>query len=226
MPPNLGSPTKGKMPKKSSGPPPQLTNLSHKGSGAMVAHGTGSAHSTSFEISFPGAKVPQRTYSAELAFLRYSNGEVYFNFGQKTLMEDGLESVISLRMHGFFAKQFLETVRNMKEPGLEEIAVKSKIQRERLTDDVKENPLHIAKMSANIIQMGVSGHDTSLDFYQLSAISVFKAKLTKRADVADLIPIARVDLRTSLFLGIVDRLIELEPEFPGREDGDEKVGEK
>lgn len=191
-------------------------NLSHKGTGKagiLSAKAGESAETTTFTISFQNAKPPARTYSAEVCAIQYRNDEVFFVFGQRRISDERLDSAISFRMHGFFAKQFLASVRSLGAPGLEEIAEKCGIDRDPL-EVISHEPEHLAKLSANVVHLGISGYDTTLDFYQISPMAMMKAKAGKRTDDIDLAPVARVDLRTSLFRGLVAELERLEPSFP------------
>lgn len=206
-------------------PPAHLRNLSHKGASVSktgLVPGKLGGLATTFNVNFASAKAPQRTYSAETCSLQYRNGEVYFVFGQRTLTGDALDSAISLRMHGFYARQVLKSIDAMSEPGLDEIARLVRIEREPL-DRIEANPNQLAKLSSNIVQVAVSGHDTCLDFYQISPQSVMKAKVAGRGGDVDLIPVARVDVRTSIFLSLVDELRNLSENFPRIEQEEASV---
>lgn len=199
------------------GPPAQLRNLSHKGSAARATPRSISSakggSATTFNVNFGTARPPTRTYSAETCLVQFRNGEVHFIFGQRKLVGDSWDSAISLRMHGSFARQFLKSV-SMMEPTLDYILEASHLQVEPL-DTLTQEPQSIAKMSANVVQVAVSGPEASLDFYQISPIAVMKAKQSKRTDDIELTPIARVDVRTALFASLIAELNTLEPQFSG-----------
>lgn len=197
------------------GPPAQLRNLSHKGSSGQLlrsqaAKPSGSA--ATFDVSFANAKAPTRTYSAEACLIQYRKQEIYFVFAQRTLMGDGFDSAISIRMHSFFALQFLRSVESMSPPTLQEIVDACDIPEEPL--DVLENePSSIAKLSGNFCQVSIAGYETCLDFYQLSPLAVAKSKAAKRHEDVDLMPVARVDIRTSMFIALIKELKRISPDF-------------
>jgi hypothetical protein len=202
-------------------PPRQLANLSHKGSGALSASwrsvGSGdSAEATTFHISFEKATPPSRSYSAELAAIQVRNSDVFFIFGQRALVGDELETAISLRMHAAHAQEFLQSIESMSRPGLAAIAVMFRLTGDSL-EEIKNNPKkQLAKLDANIVQASVSGFDTTLDFYQLTAHSIMQSKQLAQGKVndVDMTPIVRVGLRTDLFISLVARLKEIALSFP------------
>lgn len=200
---------------RGSSPPKQLMNLSNRGAGKPISRPIETVEAISFNLN--SLVAPQRTYSAELCSLQYTNGELYFIFAQRKLMGgDALDSAISLRMHGFYAKQFLKSMEAIASPGLQELAEKLGISTDSV-ESIKQEPTHIAKMSANIVQAAIAGYDSCCDFYQFSPNLASRNK-TKKEGV-DLVPVARVELRTALLIGIYDELKRLEPNFPDGEGG-------
>jgi hypothetical protein len=206
----------------STAPPRHLQNLSHKGGGqgsalSMADRRFKGIEANSLNVNFSTQKAPEKSYTAETAFVEYKNGEVQFIFAQYDLLGIKLDSAISLKMHGFWAKQFLRSIANLENPSIEDIARDVQIKRDPI-GKIDHNPGHVAKLSANIIQAAVSGFDTGLDFFYLSPISLSKGKGNKKEPV-ELIGIVRVDIRTALFLSIIDILRELEPNFPEVHEG-------
>lgn len=204
-------------------PPRQLANLSQKGSGALSASwrtvgSEQSAEATTFHVDFKKAIPPTRSYSAELAAIQVRSSDVFFIFGQRSLVGDELETAISLRMHAAHAQEFLRSVEGMGRPGLAAIAAMFRLKGDPL-EEIKSNPTkQLAKLDANIVQASVSGFDTTLDFYQLSAhaimLSMNAVAAHGKSDSVDMAPIVRVGLRTDLFVSLIARLKEIAPSFP------------
>jgi len=198
------------------GPPLQLRNLSHKGASGQSLRGQAAAKpsgsAATFDVSFANAKPPTRTYSAEACLVQFRNNEIFLIFAQRTLMDDGFDTAISIRMHSFFALQFLRSVEHMSPPTLSEIAAACDIPDEPL-DTLKNEPGSIAKLSGNVCQVSIAGYEVCLDFYQLSPLSVARSKSGKRSEDIELLPVARVDIRTSMFIALIKDLKRLSPSF-------------
>lgn len=189
-------------------PPKQLQNLSHKGVGGATS--VSQVRAPHMSLNLQELEPPQRVYSAELCSVICRNDEVYFVFAQRSLLGTSLESAISLRMHGFYALQFLKSIEALN-PSVNVIAERTNTTSDSV-EAITQNPQHLAKMSANIVRSAVSGYDACCDFYQLNASNV--AKALGRNEKMNLLPIARVEMRTALFLGMYEELVRLRPTFP------------
>lgn len=189
-------------------PPRQLLNLSHKGVGGATS--VSQVRAPQLSLNLQELEPPQRVYSAELCSVICRSDEVYFVFAQRCLLGSGLESAISLRMHGFYALQFLKSIESL-DPKINEISEQTNTTSHSV-EEITQNPLHLAKMSANIVRSAVSGYDACCDFYQLNASNV--AKALGKSEKMNLLPIARVEMRTALFLGMYEELVRLKSTFP------------
>ena len=188
-------------------------NLSNKGAAARLIPGH-KLHASAFDLAKVDA--PTRIYSADACNVIYRNGEIYLVFSQHSLFGDEIESALSLKMHGYYAKQFLKSIHDMKSPGLYEIAGLLNIEKESLVD-FDRNPKHVAKFSANVMQFALAGYDSAIDFYLLSPIAAYRSGV--RNNDIPLIAVARVELRTSLAVSMIEKLKEFESSFPDDSNG-------
>ncbi len=182
-------------------------NLSNKNAVSSPVGGVGSIRISPIDIT----DAPSRIYSADTAFVRYKDEELSIIFAQHSIYGDGLESALSLKMHGYNAYQFMKSVDAMANGGMEAIADKLNLTSASLLE-VKSAPKHEAKFSANIIQLCVSGYDATCDFYSLSPGAAWRAG--SKSSNLKLVPIARVEARTTLVMGILNKIREFQSSFP------------
>ena len=194
-------------------PPRELMRLSNKGSAGRLIPGH-KVHASAFDLS--KVEAPTKIYSADSCNVIYRDGEIYLIFSQHALFGDEIETALSLKMHGYYAKQFLKSINGMQSPGLYGIVDILKIKSKPL-GDLNKNPKNVAKFSANIMQFAIAGYDSAIDFYLLSPIAAFRSGV--KSSEVPLIAIARVELSTSLALGMIEKMKEFESDFPDDSNG-------
>lgn len=161
-----------------------------------------------YGLDITQARVPQRRYAAELANVTVRDNELRFSFATRTVAEDGFESVLIIRLSPTAANTLVDSLKNMTSPSINEILTLINIKAEegQPIDKSPENTGNVANLMANFIAIGVSGHETTLDFYHASAFAMRAMQETKSLDLD---PKVRVDIRTGLFAGLVNKLPEL-----------------
>lgn len=156
----------------------------------------------SFGLDISTAPVPQRRYACDVCSLEFDGRDVRFIFGQKSLGDGPLDSALVIRMSPIAGEQFYTSIEQMHSPGLVDIARITGIAAESL-QPIKERPHQMANMVANFVGVAVSGFETCLDFYHASAFSMRNAIDRNSLEIE---PVVRVDIRTSLFMSVVDEL--------------------
>jgi hypothetical protein len=113
----------------------------------------------------------------------------------------------------------LENIARLQSPSLEDITARANIQAEAA------NTFHVeaeqtVELDANIVAVAFSGNEACFDFYEASPFSVSAVTAT---NTLGLIPVVRVNTRTSLALGMIARLRDLVKQFhPVQAMGDER----
>jgi hypothetical protein len=165
-----------------------------------------------YSFDLRNATEPDRVYYAKEAWIEYDRGQVSFCFGQKRRDDDQkLRSLICVNLAPDHAMRLLKAVEEMQSPSLAEIAQSLTLESERvsrLTDEAEQT----VELSATMARVAVSGYDSSMDFHKLPPIALADAKTTGSA--LKTIPQVRVDLRTSLLMGLLDNLRELKNQLP------------
>lgn len=177
----------------------------------MISEGPTGA-TAKFGLDITSAPVPQRRYAAELCSVQYVSNEVRFTFGQHGLGGGPLESALVIRMNPIAAKGFADSIAELANPSIDEIAAGLDLVEEPL-GNIKERPNQVANMIANFVGVAVAGHETCLDFYHASAFAMRNAVNRHTMEVE---PVVRVDLRTSLFISAAAKLREIVDAFPLR----------
>jgi hypothetical protein len=157
----------------------------------------GQEHQGQFGVDVSKAPVPQRRYAAEICSLSGDMHEVRIVFAQRCLMGDTLESAIVIRMSRKAAGEFLNSV---DMPQIESMVATGSVE---LLDTITGRPRNTANMVANLVSVGVVDNETCMDFYHASAFAI--AKIHNQSKL-ELEPVVRVDLRTSLFLPMMQKM--------------------
>lgn len=157
-----------------------------------------------YGIDLMQAPVPPRRYAAELASARVLDNELRFLFAMRTVSGDALESVLIVRFNPDAARSLIRSIKEMEKPTIAEILNTMGAKKESPQDISKnpQNPGNVANMIANFAAIAVSGYETAIDFYHASAFAMRSMAETKSLDMD---PKVRVDIRTSLFAGLMDQ---------------------
>lgn len=149
-------------------------------------------------------EVPDRRYTADMCAVSANHGTVRLIFAQERVDDSGWRSLVVVNMSNEAARRFLSTLRQMGGPSLDEIAIASELRAEPLATKMSEpDPGQAISLSANMVFTAVSGNEACLDFYQASPFAMMAVFASKQLALE---PIVRVDLRTSLLLGLIDGL--------------------
>jgi hypothetical protein len=160
-------------------------------------------------IDVGNAPIPTRRYAAELCWVSIVNHEAKFVFAQPYLIGDGLESAVVIRMNPASIANLADSIRQMTSPNLDEVKSIMRFPDENL-HNITERPAQIASMFASVVGIAYSGFDTCCDFYQASAFAVRKSEFT---GMLDLEPVVRVEMRTALFIPLMQKVLEIDVEF-------------
>lgn len=161
-------------------------------------------------INLSEAEVPDRTYVGETCGAICENNMVKITFAQPKL-GGGLRSLVIISMTPLAATQFLHSIERLQSPSLEEIAAKSNITEEPLSDLPTSEPEQTASLIANMVAAAFSGRETCMDFYHANAFTIAALPATSKMHLE---PVVRINTRTSLMLALVHRLQELRRDFP------------
>ena len=162
-------------------------------------------------INLAQAPVPERRYVADVGTVSFESGTIKVMFGQRKLSSEALRSLVVIHMSPNAVAQFLDSVKGMEKPSLDEIGQKIGIEPEVLAKAFSEEPEQTVAFAANIVAVAVAAKESCLDFYQASSFSIAGAVSSKKLPVD---AVVRVDLRTSLFMGVVKELQKIASKFP------------
>jgi hypothetical protein len=165
---------------------------------------------TSFTVDFRNIPDPSRTYYAQECWTEFDKGVVGIFFAQKNRTEGPLRSLVCMRMVPIYVVHWLRAVDEMHSPSVAEITNICGIMAEQL-NPIPDEAGQTFESSANVVKTGVSGRDTSLDFIKFSPFDIAAAK---DSTVTKGVPQVRIDIRTSLFLGLLANLREMSKAFP------------
>ncbi len=166
---------------------------------------------TTYGINLYDVEIPDRHYHARVCGVDFAHSEIELLFAQPRRDDpDQLRTLLIVSMPVISVPGLLDSIARMQSPSLDEIAAKTNIQVEAV------KTLHIeaeqtVEVDANIVSMAFSSNRACLDFYESSPFSIAALPATNSLS---LIPVVRVNTRTSLVLGVIARLRELHEQFP------------
>jgi hypothetical protein len=166
---------------------------------------------TAYGINLNDVDIPERHYHARTCGADFAHQEVELLFAQpRRDKPDQLRTLLIVSMPAIAIPGLLESIARMQSPSLDEIAAKTNIESESVTTFHTEAEQTV-EVDANIVAMAFSGNEACLDFYESSPFSLAALPVTNSLN---LIPVVRVNTRTSLALGMIARLRELQKKFP------------
>lgn len=162
--------------------------------------------------NFSTLPVPDRHYTADICDVQYRQETVYVLFGQERFgRESGLRNLVVIRMNPAAIATYLQSrAGNGVDLTIDVMAQKLGITADSLTT-VEAEPKETVTLTANVIMSASSGRESCMDFFYASPFS--KAAATHTHKLA-LDPVVRVDLRTSLILGLHKKLEALIADLP------------
>lgn len=158
------------------------------------------------------APVPDRKYAANVASVVLRRGEAELMFGQERVGSAALRSLVLVTVSATPIRTFIASLDRLDDGGarLSDLAERIGASPEQLVEISEDAPQTIL-LRANQIVLAIADEEVCLDFYQASAFAVRAAQATHQISVD---PIVRIEMRFSLFLGLVKRLRELERQLP------------
>ena len=174
---------------------------------------------TTYTVDFSNIADPSRNYYAHECWVELDRGIVGIFFAQKQRSKDTLRSLVCIHMAPMYAVHWLKNVEEIQSPSIEDIAKICGAVPEKLIR-ISEEAEQAFEASANVVKTGMSGHDVTLDFIKFSPFSISESKSGKltKGD-----PQIRIDLRASLFLGLIESLREMISALPS--DASIRAGE-
>lgn len=173
-----------------------------------LADGTSGA---AYGLNLSDVEVPDRHYHARTCGIDYANDTIDLLFAQpRRDNTKQLRTLLVVSMPSMTILPLIDNISRMQNPSLAEIVSKTHITMEPVTT-LQAEADQTVEVDANIVAAAFSGNESCLDFYHASAFSIAALPATNRLN---LIPVVRVNARTSLILGLIERLRELQKEFP------------
>jgi hypothetical protein len=161
-------------------------------------------------VKLSDAPVPERKYVADVCGVTYVPGTVQLLFGQRRIGGDGLRSLLVIQMSSSGAVRFLAAISQLAPQTLEEMAKVTGIVAEK-SAPINTEPEQTVALAASFVLLASAVDETTMDFYQASAFAI--SAMPHSGKLA-LDPVVRIDLRTSLLLGLVEELRKLSPQLP------------
>lgn len=169
--------------------------------------------SITFAVQLGSAPVPDRKYVADVCTVLYSPNGFRLLFGQERLGGKELRSLVVIHMAAAGVARLIKSFENMKQPSLAELVETLAVQPESLST-MPQEPDQTVALSANMTLGAIAGREACLDFYQASPFSIVAVRKAKKLGLD---PVVRIDVRTTLLLGLLDELRKLVSELPDSE---------
>jgi hypothetical protein len=161
-------------------------------------------------INLAQAPVPERKYVADAYGVNYSSGAVQLLFGQRRIGGSDLRSLLVIQMSPTGAARFLATSNQLAPLSLTDMATQYGIVAEK-SFQISTEPSQTVALAAGLSLMAAAADEATIDFYQASAFAL--SAMLHSSELA-LDPVVRIDLRTSLLLGLFEDLRKLTPQLP------------
>ncbi len=160
-----------------------------------------------FGFSAANLNVPDRRYTTDTCAVAMSESgrSIKIIFAQERVDGSGWRSLLVVHMSREGIARFLTTANLISGPSLEELASANRIEAELLASKFDE-PSQAIALSANVVLVAAAGAEACLDFYQASPFSMMAVIASKKIALD---PVVRVDLRTSLLLGLLEKFRSL-----------------
>jgi hypothetical protein len=175
--------------------------------------------SVMFGLDMGSAPVPTRRYAADACSIDIKSGDVRFIFAQRSLNDEEFESALVVRLNPLAARQFIDSLKGIQEPTIAQVA--SNIGESIRALEPITKARQMVSVLANLASVAIAGFESCVDFYHASAFAM-RAIDVKGKNQLELEPVVRVELRTGLFLAVLEALEEITDQLPNREktDGD------
>jgi hypothetical protein len=173
--------------------------------------------SVMFGLDMGSAPVPTRRYAADACSIDIKSGDVRFIFAQRSLNDEEFESALVVRLNPLAARQFIDSLKGIQEPTIAQVASNVGESIRALEPITKARQM--VSVLANLASVAIAGFESCVDFYHASAFAM-RAIDVKGKNQLELEPVVRVELRTGLFLAVLEALEEIADQLPDREKSD------
>lgn len=164
----------------------------------VVAREVSGSNATRMSANVSAIPVPSKRYSADVCFVGFSHGTYKWLFAQEKFNSQELRTLIIVKMSAEATVRFLTSC-DEASPTFDEFAEQTGIEVESLPK-FGEEPKETVAFDANFALVALSGAEACVDFYHSSAFAVGASKHTNKLALD---PVVRVDLRSSLLLGMI-----------------------
>ena len=130
-------------------------------------------------------------------------------FGQRRIGADDLRSLLVIQMTPTGAVRLLKATEQLTPHSLDELVQQGMIKAER-SKPITTEPAQTVAMAAGFCLFAASRDEVTMDFYQASVFAQSALPHTKKLAVD---PVVRIDMRTSLLIGLIEDLRKL-PDLP------------
>jgi hypothetical protein len=161
-------------------------------------------------IKLGDAPVPERKYVVDVCGVEHVAGTIKLLFGQRRIGSEDLRSLLVIHMSYHGAARFLAATGQLTPMSLDQMAEAHKMVAED-TASITTEPTQTVALAAALVLMAVAGEETTMDFYQASAFALSSMAGTSKLALD---PVVRIDLRTSLLLGLVAGVREYGAHLP------------
>lgn len=149
--------------------------------------------------------VPNKRYAADICSIVSKNSVIKLLFAQEKIGPQALRNMIIVNITPRSVTELLKKIDDVKDISFAELAALSNIEAEALPQ-IEVEPAETASLNANLILVAASGTESCIDFFHSSAFSIAFAQQTSRLGID---PVVRVNIRTSLLMGLIEELRNL-----------------
>jgi hypothetical protein len=165
---------------------------------------------TGLAVNVGQAPVPDRKYVAELYSVEYVDSLVRVAFGQRKYGRQDLRNLLVVHIGSQAIIQFVDSINAITLPTYDEIAHQMKIVPAPMYK-IEAEPEQTVAVAANMLLSAVSGYEAVLDLYKYSAFSLMAAQRESKLAID---PVARIDLPTAQFFGLIGEFRKLAEHLP------------
>lgn len=181
----------------------------HVGITSKQTISVGGTTGMSYAVDMSSSPVPDRRYVADVASVVQDSDMVQLIFGQRTLGNHKLRSLVVIHMPG---AAILGMLRGAEEllTAIDTFIAKFNVQEVILTD-IGEEPSQTVALQASIAVASFSGRDACIDFYYSSPFVIWQVTKGGRFAVE---PIVRVMLPTNLWRAVCAKCESIKATLP------------
>lgn len=169
------------------------------------------SNATTYGVDLYNCEIPDRHFHARSVGADYEHLEVDLLFAQPQRgNRDRLRNLLVVSVPVGSVVMLMSSIAKMTAPSLNELALTNEIVEEAALS-IFEEAEQTVEVDASIIAAAFSGNEACFDFYEVSPFSMAALPMTNHLNI---IPVVRVNTRTSLAMGLFTRLRKLQEQFP------------